>query len=68
MRGPHVQRSCALYRWKMDEWRRPQGRGRDQSGDREAARAPAAREHGRSRRSARSREERFRAVAGDLGL
>ena len=50
---------------KWIERRRPQGRGRDQSGDREAAGATAACQQGRSRRGARGREEGLRGLAGN---
>src|SRR3989442_6398722 len=62
---PHVYRSRALYRRQVGERRRPQGRGRAQSGDREAAGAPAPCQQGRSRRGAGSGEERPCAVAGE---
>ena len=44
----------------MAQRRRPQGRGRDQSGDRQGAGASAACQHGRSRRGARRRREGLR--------
>ena len=52
----------------MAQRRRPQGRGRHQSGDRKAARAPAACQPSRSRPGAGIREKRLCPLARHLGL
>ena len=61
-RGCHVRRAWPFHRRRVEEERRrQQGRGRHQSGDREAAGASAARQQGRSRRGAGIRQEGLRA-------
>ena len=68
-RGCHVRRARPFHRRRVaEERRRQQGRGRPQSGDREAAGAPAARQHCRSRPGAGIRQAGLRGLAGDLGL
>ena len=57
------------HRRRVEEERqRRQGRGRHQSGDREAAGAPAARQQVRSRRGAGIRQEGLRGLEAHLGL